>query len=135
MPLSPRPRTGDTTVMTSVAAAKSIVPTHKRRWFQFSLRTLLAGMTAVAFYLAVLSMWIAPAQRQRAAVGKIHRFGGSVQYAFPPRDESSAVRNLRTWLAQDYFDSVIDVHMSYPSQKLMDADLVHVEAFPKLERV
>src|SRR5687768_7284199 len=73
------------------AAAK---PRARRRWFQFSLRALFVGVTVIGVLLAVGLRWIAPAQRQRAAVQMVERLEGFVVYADAEADEGW----LTTWL-------------------------------------
>lgn len=87
-------------------AAKS-----KRRWFQFSLRTLLVGTAVVAAILAVGLRWIVPAQRQRAAVRLVESLGGTAKYAEWSTDDPFVVLMLREFLPRDYFDGVVYVNL------------------------
>ena len=49
----------------------------KRRWLQFSIRTVLLLVTLLC---VGLSLWIAPAERQRRAVTAIETLGGAVVF-------------------------------------------------------
>ena len=72
----------------------------KCRRYQFSLRTMFVWVAVVAVLLTVGLRWVAPAQRQRAAVKVIERVGGSVLYADPQKDERGMTTWLRDWLPQ-----------------------------------
>ena len=110
-----------------VPAAK---PTLKRRWFQFSLRTLLIGTAVIGGVADRGLRWIAPAQRQRAAVQMVERLGGSVTYADAQAKGSWIVTRLRDWLPRDYVDNVVGV--SFIMTQVADADLVHLNGFRNL---
>jgi hypothetical protein len=51
----------------------------RRRWFRYSLRTLLLAVTLVAVALAY---WVNGAERQRRAVAAIEAAGGTVRYDY-----------------------------------------------------
>src|SRR5262245_13049842 len=72
-----------------------------RRWLQFRLRTLLIGTAVVAVFLGVAVRWIAPAQRQRAAVRWAAAVGGWAVYRESPTDQSWLVTKLRSLLPRD----------------------------------
>ena len=61
----------------------------KRRWTQFSLRTVLL-LTAVS--CVALNLWVVPAERQRRAVAAIRARGCYVFYAEP---SGTARRSLK----------------------------------------
>lgn len=65
----------------------------KRRWSQYSLRTLFVAMAVLGAWLAVE---VNSARRQRHAVEQIKFWGGKVEYdALPPGQAESALRSLR----------------------------------------
>jgi len=49
--------------------------TRRRRWFQFSLRTALAGTFLWAVVLGLWSVYLAPFQRQKAAIVRLRERG------------------------------------------------------------
>lgn len=75
----------------------------KRRWMQVSLRTVLVLVTLLC---VALSMWVAPAERQRRAVAAIEKLGGRVGFVKPAASETFRATYLRRWLPPDYFDEI-----------------------------
>ena len=57
-------------------------PKAKRRWLQFSLRTLLVLMLVISVPLGWLSLKLKQATVQRHAVDRIEQMGGTVWYAY-----------------------------------------------------
>lgn len=101
---------------------------HKRRWFQFSLRTLLVLLTLSCAWLGVV---VNRVNRQRAAVQVVERLGGNPEYGDAPVDESWAVGKLRNWLPRDYFDHVVAI--DFNGTQVSDAGLVHLKGLTTLE--
>jgi Leucine-rich repeat (LRR) protein len=95
-------------------------PKRKRRWFQFSLRSLLLLTLLVGIGMAI---WIVPiktrAERQKRAIEAIVNDGGLVTYDYEenqPANRSGDVKNeppgpgwLRKLLGDDYFANVVTV--------------------------
>jgi hypothetical protein len=85
---------------------------RKRRWFHYSLRTMLLLITAVALSLGVV---VHNASVQREALQAIQRAHGTVFYDFhqtAPRTVSSVGKPtgpqwLRAWLDEHYFDTAV----------------------------
>jgi internalin A len=116
-PLLLPPASADNAVM-QTEPPQADPPKRKRRWFQFSLRTLMAVVLLVAFCMAI---WIVPiknrAERQKAVVAAIIKSGGSViydyqlnQHANPPtsvKPEPTAPAWLRGLLGDDFFTNVV----------------------------
>src|SRR6185436_3723920 len=104
--------------------------TSKRRWYQFSLRTLLVAFTlaAVAVGVAVL-----PAERQHRAAQRVRALGGSVYYSDPPPQESAVAAHLRGWLSRDYLDTVAEIDLV--ASDLTDADTAHFMGLTQVERL
>ena len=78
----------------------------RRRWFQFSLRTLLVAVAVVAVRLALTAN---AARKQRAAVAAIEALGGSVRYEHeqnsPSLEPLPGPKWLRELVGEEYFDS------------------------------
>lgn len=96
----------------------------KRRWYQFSLKTLLIFMTLAASVLGVVMAYVAPAERQRGIVRRVAGLGGRVVYYESPPNEWWTVSQLRHWLPRDYFDQleVVDFH----GNPATDAELARI---------
>jgi len=102
----------------------------KRRWYQFSLKTLLVVLTLTGF---VLGMAMLPAERQRRATQRVRAMGGSVYFANPRPDESAAASYLRKWLSRDYFDAVIEIDLV--GSNVTDGDLKDFQGLTQVQRV
>ena len=100
-----------------VAAAKP-----KRRWFQFSLATLLL----------LTLLWVASAaDRRRLAVAYVRSLDGQVGYAAGYKEGLSAPERFRRSLG-DYFQSVKQVYLR--DTQVSDAGVGELEAaFPNCE--
>lgn len=102
----------------------------KHRWYQYSLKTLLVGMTVLCIgpggYVAYEQ---AKARRQKAAVEAIEKLDGS----FPCPSEKAQPRSaaLRTVLGDETFGNVNCVSLNNP--QLTDADLVYLSSLAKLK--
>jgi hypothetical protein len=94
---------------------------------QFSLRLMLAAVTALCI---ALSVWGIPAERQRRAVKAIRAVGGVV--VFVERDTDGSETFLRRWLPLEYFGDVEEVWFSVDAP-ITDDILAHLEALPKLQ--
>jgi hypothetical protein len=103
----------------------------KRRWFQYSLKTLFITITLVSLAMGLL--FVSPAQRQRAAVQRIHQLGGSYWYAKTTTRESWLVRQLRKWLPRDFFDTVAGVNLYATLTK--DADLSYLQVLVEIQQL
>lgn len=99
-----------------------------RRWFRFSLRSL---MLATAVVCAVLGLWIVPARKQRDLVAEFRARGATVHYCYERDDDGSvyAFREprgpawLRSILGVDAFNSVVNVELHDPrSSRHLDLD-------------
>ncbi|MGI8980066.1 MAG: leucine-rich repeat domain-containing protein [Pirellulaceae bacterium] len=100
----------------------------KRHWYQFSLRTLLGLMAAVAVLGGLFSARWNRAQRQAAFVNHL-RWSDDAHYdyevfmdrgpTYPVKhswdDESPYPLFLRQWLSKDFFHSVVCIELWDPS--------------------
>ncbi len=124
-------------------------PPRKRRWLQFSLRSVLIAVTIIAILLG----WKTKRVRdQVAAVDKIRALGGTVRYGHDPKSSVSLwmtpIRTaskdvpgpawLRNWIGEDYFRYVVQVDFDLiPGKQLDNRDLAalapHLTNLPSLE--
>jgi Leucine-rich repeat (LRR) protein len=91
--------------------SKADTPKRKRRWFQFSLRTMMVVVTLLCIWLGITAN---RANRQRRAVETITKAGGEVLYDYqtvtgarPPGPEW-----LRTLLGENFFSEVAAVGLN-----------------------
>ncbi len=90
--------------------------TNRRRWFRYSMRTLLVVVTLLCIWLGLV---VSRAERQRRAVVVLRAVNANIFYDTPlsiPAGEPANWRWLRSWIGDDYFDDVTEVFM------LQDAD-------------
>jgi hypothetical protein len=115
----------------------------RRRLLRFSLRTLLAVLTAAGVWLGII---VHEAAEQRRAVAAIEQLGGVVSYdrecdadgnpngPFISVSRRSAIGDfLRTYVGVDYFDSVAYVGLN--GQKIDDADLAQLVPLRRVARI
>lgn len=98
----------------------------KRRWVQFSMRTMLAVVSVSCVALAVR---VAPAERQRRAVAAIQALGGNVTYVV----NKSTVSPFWRWLPRAYRDKVAEV--SITGTQVTDAELAHLQNLTGLQEI
>ena len=108
-----------------------------RRWFRFSLRTLLLVFALVAVWLGIT---VNAARRQKAAVTTLQRSGATILYDYTevaPRTWSSSGQPtgpawLRNLLGEDYFHH--PVYASIRNRSEGDEDLIsELNALPGLK--
>jgi hypothetical protein len=125
-------RARDTAGMENEGQPETVpTPLPKRRWFQYSISTLLL---LIAFCAVVLALFVNPALRQRRAVAYVESLGGRVSYANSRETESAHVPE---WLEQrlgiDFFRSVNGVYLD--GTQVSDAGLAHLKGLNVLERL
>lgn len=113
--------------------APRMIETPSRRWFQFSLRTLLVVMTVLCLgpggYVAYEQGKV---RKQQGAVAAIDKLGGFVFY-----DEKAPARSgvTRLILGDDSCGNVDGVDfnpLKTENRQITDADLRHLKSFPRL---
>jgi hypothetical protein len=140
---------------------KSDSPKRKRRWFQFSLRTLMIFTLICAIGSACLAPRLQRAQRQKSAVEGILKDGGVVWYDYEVNSEGNQIAGaerpgpawLRKLLGDDFFadpvfaevrtDSALEnigelsqLHgLALMNSRVTDSGLKHLESLRKLEWV
>ena len=110
----------------------------RRRWFQFSLRTLLIGVTVAACGLGWLGVRVKDARKQAAAVTAVEKLGGFVCYDFQADSMGDGVSApgtpgpawLRAILGDDFFRSVWLV--TFAGTSITDAELQRLGDFEQL---
>ena len=115
-------------------------PKPKRRWYQFSLRTLLVFVLLVSVGLNWLGVKMHQARKQREAVEAILEAGGEVAYGYQFKEDGASVPGatppgpawLRKLLGDDFFRDVIRVSLELDSG---GAELEHLEGLSELRRV
>jgi hypothetical protein len=102
---------------------------QKRRRYQFSLKTLLVGLTLLCLgpggYVAYEQN---KARRQKGAVDSIEELGGVVDYG---RNVSARSAMLRQILGDDSFGGVESIDFWNPS-RVTDAELKHLAGLKRL---
>ena len=102
----------------------------RRRWFQYSLRTLLVLVTVLCVWLAVTAN---RARKQREAVAAIEAVGGVVYYEYQTKSgqKPPGPKWLRELIGDEYFVSVVLV--DFNETQVTDAGLMHLKGLTKLE--
>ncbi|MCY2987709.1 MAG: hypothetical protein NTY19_07585 [Planctomycetota bacterium] len=107
-------------------------PKPRRRWLQFSLRTLLVLMLVLGCGFGWLGREVQRARTQQRTAAAISKVGGQVSY----RDVSnSRVRTAVTWLAkllgQELPPDIIGAQFDYT--EVSDADLAQFQGLTQVE--
>ena len=117
-------------------------PKRKRRWYQFSLRTLMISTMIVAIACGWLGRRIERKRKEREAIQAILKFGGSVEYdyqllhPFPgaswsPIAEPYGPAWMRNLLGENFFSEVNGV-LLYES-RITDDGLVNLKWFKEAQ--
>ena len=109
-----------------------------RRRFQFSIRSLLVMVVAVALPCSWLAVEMKKASEQREAVGAIKKAGGGVLYDWQFDANGATNSNseppgpiwLRSLLGEDFFQSVRIVFLE--GKHVTDAELEHLKGLGQL---
>ncbi len=84
-------------------------PASRRRWFRYSMRSLLVVVTLLCIWLGTV---VNRAERQRRTVKALRDLNAQVTYDTPfmnPGGQPSNWRWLRSWIGDDYFDEVTSI--------------------------
>ncbi len=109
----------------------------KRRWYQFSLRTLFIITTLFAIPCSWYAYEMNEAAKRRAAIEKIEKLGGEVIY-YDATDPFTSLEPARwySWLRRLHGDvhlgNVTAVAWLSPAKHVTDADLVHLKGLTNL---
>lgn len=113
----------------------------KRRWFSYSLRTLLVFVTIASVGFGWLGMKMRQAERQRQAIEVIQALGGAVFYdyerdfneIFNPSPTPPGPEWIRDFLGDNFFAEVTAVNLS--RMNVGDDVMVQLQELPKLQRI
>jgi Leucine rich repeat len=112
---------------------------RKRRWFQFSLRTLMIFMLACAIGSAWVARKIERKRKELAAVRAIIKMGGGVSYDYEfasgkliPGGDAPGPGWLRQLLGENFFAEVQSVFF-LGRTNINDTGLQNVEALPQVQ--
>ena len=103
-------------------------PKAIRRWFQYSLRTLLILTTVCAIAFAWLGWWSHQVRQQREAVKMVRTAGGNVEY-----DSYRGPRWVIDLLGADYCCNVVRVRFGYNFRRQRPEDRVTDDALRQLQ--
>ena len=131
-------------------------PKPKRRWFQYSLRTLLLFMLLVSIGMSWVAVKMQQARRQKEAVEAIEKVGGGVIYDYQvtsatyiPATRPRGPAWIRSLLGEDLFRQAFYVFLDGDQEagleqlkrlpylqglsltRLMDSELEHVKGHLK----
>ncbi len=111
----------------------------KRRWFQFSLRTLLLIIFLASVGMSTLGVKMHRARKQRQIVAAILKLGGGVQYDYhdgicDPRKHPPVPAWQLKVFGDDFFSDVVGVGF-FRKAHLRDEDLARLENLAQLEFV
>jgi hypothetical protein len=124
---------------------KSDPPKRKRRWFQFSLRTLLISVLIVAIPCAWLGHKFDEKRKERRAVETIRKLGGAVYYDYQMANDFEPPENqhfnaepygpgwLRKILGDNFFSDPTVAMLA--GEDCSDGDLACFEALSTLKSV
>jgi hypothetical protein len=126
--------------MATAASASVPAARRKRRWFQFSLRTLLVFVVLIGCGLGWLGVKVQKGRRQKAVVDAIVKSGaGLVTYDYEFDSQGRRVPNpappgpkwLQSLLGVDFFQRVDSV-IYYGDYPVVAADLECIKDLPQL---
>ncbi|HUE72640.1 MAG TPA: hypothetical protein VMP01_17270 [Pirellulaceae bacterium] len=133
----------------AASTAAPAVPAKRRRWYQFSLRTLIVMTVAVSVLLGLFAARLQRARKQAAAVARIQKVGGSVCYDFEVKRDTDGgwlwVDGSRSpipgvflrWLGRDFFHDVLVADLreeDVPSAADMRGAVRAAAELPQLEQ-
>ena len=113
---------------------KTAEPKLKRRWFQYSIRSLMLVTLLIACWLGYISH---NARKQKAAVAWVKSMEGNLWYDYQMEEDGMWKANpeppgpdwLREWIGIDYFSDVYWVDLA----NTQVTDLSPLEYLPNLE--
>jgi Leucine Rich repeat len=112
---------------------KAAGPKRKRRWFQFSLRSLIIFTLVCAVAAGWLGRTIERARRQTEGVAKIRSLTGAVKYDYELTGKGST--GLKSWLSSVFGDDFVYPvdEVSLSAGDTRDADLACLADLPTIK--
>ena len=107
----------------------------KRRWFRFSLRTLLIGTAVLGAILGLISNELIRVRRHREAVRTVRRLGGMYAYYCDGQCQPRGPWWLAIVCDDLYADEEVVCFCSKGNEGLRDEDLRVLTEFPRLRVV
>jgi hypothetical protein len=111
-------------------------PKHRRRWYQYSLRTLLIVVTLFALACSWFAVKLQQAKRQKETVEELIRSGCEVRYDYDfdvyglnPNAQPPNPAWLRNLLGIDFVSNVVAIYSSRPDT------LDHLKSLPQLRQL
>ena len=111
----------------------------RRRWFSFSLRSLLVVMFLVAALFAWLGKYVIRSRTERPVVAQLRAAGGLVQYDYQlslsgldPSHQPNGSSFIRNLFGEDFYGTVIFVSFKGP---IGDDDIQNLGRLKNLEGV
>ena len=102
----------------------------KRRWFQFSLRTLLIVVTLIAGLLVAWRVYVEPYRRQLETMKLIEELGGNY------KTEPGGPAWMRDWFGADNFRNIVEISLYGDMDTIVsDADLAHLKGLTNLRKL
>jgi len=106
-------------------------PKPRRRWLQFSLRTLLVFILVFGVAFGWLAYQVQQVREQLQAARAIEELGGQVDFEPASGVERTVVAWIGKSLGEDLSGDVTGVSLA--NTQVTDAGLEHVERFPRLQ--
>ncbi len=114
--------------------SKAEPPNCKRRWFQFSLRTLLVGVTLLAVACAWLGKRIELKRQERATKEAIVKSGGLVGYDYQVNGtEPPGPEWLQLVLGENFFSEIESVSFYFGRGKVTDVETANLRELTNLQ--
>src|SRR4029077_18430243 len=105
-----------------------IEPKPRRRWFRFSLRSLMLLVVLIAVPIGLKTNQV---RNQRLVVAEIESLGGHVMWAYEPsRSEPPGPNWLRRLLGDDFFAEIYHVTIDNPG--VTDETIGSIAELPNL---
>ena len=110
----------------------------RRRWYQYSLRSLMLVVLFASLGMSWYAVRMQRARQQKEAIEEIRKFGGYAVYDYRVEQFGTPLPHasppepawLRDLLGEDFFSTAVYVSFS-PSSN--DAGLAHLNGFTKLQ--
>ena len=121
-----------TALIASLSLLTPVADKPRRRWYQYSLRSLFILTTLVAIACSWYAYEMNEAAKRRAAIAEIEKLGGGVYYYDGPHGEPP---KWYSWMRKLHGDQHLGnaVYVGLNNPGITDADLVHLRGLTKIE--